>query len=48
VKEDTRNVLYYAYAVPGIEARYLEEGLTIAAEIASKFGGGSLEEAKIF
>ncbi len=41
--EDTRNVLYYAYAVPGIGARYLEEGLTIAAQTTSEFGGGAIE-----
>ncbi len=43
VTQDTRNVLYYAYAVPGIDAQYLEEGLTIGAEIMSEFGGGAVE-----
>ena len=43
VTDDTRNVLYYAYAVPGIDGQYLEEGLTIAAEITSEFGGGAIE-----
>jgi len=47
VTEDTGNVLYYAYAVPGIEARYLEEGLTIAAESVSEFGGGTIEEIRV-
>ena len=47
VTEETRNVLYYAYAVPGIDAQYLEEGLTIAAEIASEFGKGTVEEVRI-
>jgi len=47
VTEDTRNVLYYAYAVPGIDAGYLEEGLTIAAEVNSEFGGGTIEEVRI-
>ena len=30
VKEDTENVLLYAYAVPGIERAHLQNGLTIA------------------
>lgn len=47
VTEDTRNVLYYAYAVPGIDAQYLEEGLTIGAEITSEFGKGSIEEVLV-
>jgi DNA/RNA-binding domain of Phe-tRNA-synthetase-like protein len=45
--EDTRNVLYYAYAVPGIGARHLEEGLGIAAETLSEFGGGTIEEVLV-
>jgi len=48
VGEDTRNVLFYAYAVPGIDKRYLKEGLTIAAEIMSEFGQGSIEGVEIF
>jgi len=48
VKEDTRNVLFYAYAVPGIEGRHLKEGLTVAAEAMSEFGGGILEGLEIF
>jgi DNA/RNA-binding domain of Phe-tRNA-synthetase-like protein len=47
VTEDTRNVLYYAYAVPGIDAQYLNQGLTIAAEIASEFGKGTIETLEI-
>jgi len=48
VREDTRNVLFYAYAVPGIKENYLKEGLTIAAEIMSEFGKGSIEGVGIF
>lgn len=48
VSENTRNVLFYAYAVPGIESRYLEEGLIIAAETMSEFGGGKIEGIEIF
>jgi len=48
VREDTRNVLFYSYAVPGIDQRYLKEGLTIAAEIMSEFGQGTIEGVEIF
>jgi len=40
VTDDTRNVLFYAYAVPGIDSEHLKTGLTIAAEAVSQFGGG--------
>jgi len=43
VTEDTHNVLYYGYAVPGIEARYLEDGLRIAADTTAEFGKGNME-----
>jgi hypothetical protein len=48
VREDTRNVLFYAYAVPGIEARYLQEGLAIAAVVMAEFGIGSVEQVEIY
>jgi DNA/RNA-binding domain of Phe-tRNA-synthetase-like protein len=48
VRENTRNVLFYAYAVPGIEAQYLEEGLRVAAETMSEFGKGSAEVLEVF
>lgn len=48
VQEATTNVLFYAYAVPGIERQYLKEGLTVAAETAVAFGGGKLEGIEIF
>jgi DNA/RNA-binding domain of Phe-tRNA-synthetase-like protein len=47
VSEDTQNVLFYAYAVPGIEAKYLDEGLTIAAEIMAEFGRGTVEAIEV-
>ena len=47
VSEDTQNVLFYAYAIPGIEAKYLDEGLTIAAEIMSEFGRGTIEAIEV-
>jgi DNA/RNA-binding domain of Phe-tRNA-synthetase-like protein len=48
VREDTENVLFYAYAVPGIDSPYLEEGLTIAAETIVEFGGGKTEYINVF
>lgn len=48
VKEDTRNVLFYAYAVPGIDGQHLKEGLSIAAETMAEFGGGIIEGIEIF
>jgi DNA/RNA-binding domain of Phe-tRNA-synthetase-like protein len=48
VREDTQNVLFYAYAVPDIEARYLQEGLAIAAVVMAEFGNGSVEQVEIF
>jgi DNA/RNA-binding domain of Phe-tRNA-synthetase-like protein len=48
VRDDTRNVLYYSYAVPGIDQRYLKEGLTIAAGTMSEFGQGTIEGVEIF
>jgi DNA/RNA-binding domain of Phe-tRNA-synthetase-like protein len=47
-REDTTRVLFYAYAVPGIESRYLKEGLSIAAETMAEFGGGKIEGIDIF
>lgn len=48
IKESTRNVLFYAYAVPGIESSYLEEGLSIAANTLEEFGGGTVEGLRVF
>jgi DNA/RNA-binding domain of Phe-tRNA-synthetase-like protein len=48
INEDTSRVLFYAYAVPGIEARYLKEGLDLAAETMARFGGGTVETVTIF
>ena len=47
-REDTRNVLFYAFAAPGIDGRYLKDGLAIAAEIMSEFGGGTVEGLEIY
>lgn len=48
VRVDTTQVLFYAYAVPGIDSQYLTEGLTIAAETMAEFGGGKIEGIKIY
>ena len=48
VGEETADVLFYAYAVPGIQGQYLKEGLTIAAETLVEFGGGDIEFIDIF
>jgi DNA/RNA-binding domain of Phe-tRNA-synthetase-like protein len=48
VSENTRNVLFYAYAVPGIDGRYLHDGLAIAAEAMTEFGGGTIQGVEIF
>ena len=43
VREETADVLFYAYAVPSIAGQYLKEGLTIAADTLVEFGGGKIE-----
>ena len=48
VKENTKNVLFYAYAIPGIKSEYLEEGLNIAAYTMKEFGGGTIEDLRVF
>ncbi len=48
VEEGTKNVLFYAYAVPGIDQRFLREGLALAAEAVSLFGGGTAQGPDIF
>ena len=48
VGEDTQNVLFYAYAVPGIDRQYLKEGLTIGADALVDFGGGKTEFIEVF
>ena len=48
VTGDTRNVLFYSYAVPGIDAVHLKEGLTVAAQAMSLFAGGDIRGTEIF
>ena len=48
VREDTRNVFFYGYAVPGIDGHYLKKGLTIAAETMSEFGQGIILGVEVY
>jgi DNA/RNA-binding domain of Phe-tRNA-synthetase-like protein len=48
VREGTREVLFYAYAVPGILKGHLEEGLRVAAEAVRDYGGGKVERVEIY
>lgn len=48
VREDTTRVLFYAYAVPGIESHFLKDGLAIAAETMAEYGGGTVEGVEIY
>jgi len=48
VREGTRNVLFYAYGIPGIGANHIEKGLGIAAETMKEFGGGNPEGIEVY
>jgi DNA/RNA-binding domain of Phe-tRNA-synthetase-like protein len=48
VKDGTHKVLFYSYAIPGIDGIYLKEGLTIAAETMVQFGGGTIDGLEVF
>ena len=48
VNQETADVLFYAYAVPGIAEQYLKQGLTVAADTLVEFGGGKIEYLDIF
>jgi hypothetical protein len=48
MKEDTENVLLYAYAVLWIEKTHLKDGLTIAAGILVEFGRGEIEFIDVY
>jgi len=47
VSETTENVLFYGYGIPGVEAEFLKDGLTIAAETMGEFGNGTVEEISV-
>ncbi len=48
VRPETTQVLFYAYAVPGIDSQHLRDGLTIAAETMAEFGGGGIEGVQVY
>ena len=48
VNPATENVLFYAYAVPGIDRSHLKKGLTMAADVMVEFGGGNIEYLDIY
>jgi len=48
VTDDTHHVLFYAYAVPGVEGSHLRQGLAIAAETMAEFGSGTVESLEIY
>jgi len=48
VGEDTRNVLFYAYGIPGIQVKHLRDGLDIAAETMRDFGQGIVQGVEIY
>ena len=48
VNDQTTNVLFYAYAVPGIDSSFLKDGLTVAAETMVAFGKGNMEGLETF
>ena len=47
-REGTNSVLFYAYAVPGIDSQYLKDGLTLAAETMAEFGRGRIEGIEVY
>jgi DNA/RNA-binding domain of Phe-tRNA-synthetase-like protein len=48
VRGDSSRVLFYAYAVPGIERQQLKEGLSVAAQTLFEFGGGKIEGLEVY
>lgn len=48
VRDDTGNVLFYSFAVPGIDGSYLKEGLTVAAQTMVQFGRGTIKGLDVF
>jgi DNA/RNA-binding domain of Phe-tRNA-synthetase-like protein len=48
VRDDTSNVLFYSFAVPGIDGTHLKEGLTVAAQTMAHFGAGNIKGLDVF
>jgi DNA/RNA-binding domain of Phe-tRNA-synthetase-like protein len=47
VRRDTRNVLFYAYGVPGVSSEHLRQGLQVAEEAVATFGGGAGQGVRV-
>jgi DNA/RNA-binding domain of Phe-tRNA-synthetase-like protein len=48
VHSDSRNVLFYAFGVPGIDRQHLRDGLAVAADTVTEFGGGNATVFDVF
>ena len=48
VQPDTQNVLFYAYAVPGIDRQHLRQGIELAADTMVRFGGGKIDILEVY
>lgn len=48
VSPETRNALFYAFGVPGIERSHLQAGLSLAADTMVLFGGGRVVFSEVF
>jgi DNA/RNA-binding domain of Phe-tRNA-synthetase-like protein len=48
IKEETKDVFFYAYAVPGIDSVHLKDGLSVAAETMVEFGRGKIEGIEVY
>ncbi len=48
VAADTKNVLFYAYGVPGVGPEHIENGLNVAEDAVVNFGGGTSRGVLVF
>jgi DNA/RNA-binding domain of Phe-tRNA-synthetase-like protein len=48
VQPDTQNVLFYAYAVPGIDPQHLRQGIGLAADTMVRFGDGKIDIIEVY
>ncbi len=48
VTAGTRNVLFYAFGVPGVESEHIENGLQTAEDAVVSFGSGASLGVKVF
>lgn len=47
VREETKNVLFYAYGVPEVSSEHLLHGLRVAEEAVVTFGGGTSRGVRV-